>query len=739
MVSKGGFRPNNYGLNNNHYHQTLLYDMLVASVYGYNKKRNCFILYSQETQEPLRYAPSIKAQQREAIKVRNNLYLHDRGLQHSNNFIQYIQEYASLHADHIKGYQRKDVDELLKVFSKLEKIETAYCHSLVQFVLNELLYNKLGCGNQDRARGLAAMWREPLSNKIDKYNVINHLTLYKNQSTEEDPQLTFLRSEYTAELSNFREGDLGVIYPYQGKVDDVLYSQVFKVTILAIGDKEIKVRLRSQQDNHGMFKQHTYWNIEHDSLENSYNQMTRSVFEFAKAPTSYRQLLMGITEPKTYEISRHECSHHLTEEQSQIFSEILSAKDYYLLWGPPGTGKTSVLLREVAHHYISHTKKRVLFLAYTNRAVDEICHAILSINKDQSIIRIGSRYSTGEAYKKYLLNNKIKGIANRKKLRERLEGEQVYVATVASILGKDSLFDLLQFDIAIIDEASQILETSLMGLLSRVKKWILIGDHQQLPAVVQQPPSMSHVKGEELQKLGFSNYNNSLFERLYRRAEDKKWFHAIGQLSQQGRMHEDIMAFPSSVFYNNKLSIIPKLDRLHASLQSNSAKDVLTDNRLIYIPSKTDLEGESLKINKYEAEHCVSLLLKLTKHLEEQGTAITKDTFGIVTPFRAQIARINKSLQEHNYPYRDRITVDTVERYQGGARDIIIMSATLNYSFQLDSLVSLSLEGVDRKFNVALTRARERFILIGNQAILSQSNLYKKWIEQAYKLPPSTI
>ena len=119
-------------------------------------------------------------------------------------------------------------------------------------------------------------------------------------------------------------------------------------------EETVVVRLRSRQENTGVFDQYKYWHIEHDTLENGYYEMTRSLYEFARAKKSYRDLMLCRRSPDSYEVAPVSCGHHLTEEQQQIFSEIITSKDYYLLWGPPGTGKTSVMLREIAHHFIQH-------------------------------------------------------------------------------------------------------------------------------------------------------------------------------------------------------------------------------------------------------------------------------------------------------------------------------------------------------------------------------------------------
>jgi DNA replication ATP-dependent helicase Dna2 len=104
-------------------------------------------------------------------------------------------------------------------------------------------------------------------------------------------------------------------------------------------------------------------------------------------------------------------------------------------------------------------------------------------------------------------------------------------------------------------------------------------------------------------------------------------------------------------------------------------------------------------------------------------------SIGIITPYRAQIALIRKCMEVIPDKYSKLITVDTVERYQGGARDIIIISFCINRANQLDSLVSMSQEGIDRKLNVALTRAKEQIILIGNKNLLSKSSGHRDLID----------
>lgn len=127
------------------------------------------------------------------------------------------------------------------------------------------------------------------------------------------------------------------------------------------------------------------------------------------------------------------------------------------------------------------------------------------------------------------------------------------------------LFKIKHFQVSIIDEASQILEPSLLSVLSAknrtganaIEKFILIGDHKQLPAIVLQNEDRSKVDDGVLNSIGLVNRRNSLFERLYNIHKSNKISPIWGMLHKQGRMHPEIAMFPNFAFYNNQLQAVP--------------------------------------------------------------------------------------------------------------------------------------------------------------------------------------
>ena len=130
------------------------------------------------------------------------------------------------------------------------------------------------------------------------------------------------------------------------------------------------------------------------------------------------------------------------------------------------------------------------------------------------------------------------------------------------------------------------------------------------------------------------------------------------------------------------------------------------------------------KTNEYESRAIASIVADLKSHFGQ----LTGKEIGIITPYRSQIARILLELKSLGLT-QEEITVDSVELYQGGARDIIILSLFLNTPRQLKQLVNRSSEGVDRKLNVALTRAREQLIVLGNEDIMRQDETYAALVD----------
>jgi DNA replication ATP-dependent helicase Dna2 len=741
------FRPNSYGIQRSHFTQTLLYDLLARSVFGTETDPVKYILYSGAELNPLRFAPTLESEQWEALQVRNHLVAIERLLAAVPPGADQIPLLAKLTAKNGqgKGFLARDFERFEQAYHRLHSWERKYFNSFVGFVAREALLAKIGAAEADNHSGNAALWRHSFEEKQQNFAILSHLNIRDNRADQEDPWIVFQKTAQTNPLANFRVGDIAVLYPVQKAGDNVLNHQVIKCTITALESDTVTVQLRYRQFNLFPFPADAYWNLEPDMLETGFVGMYRSLFEWAASPEAVRLQIVcpAPTEPADVPAPLPVAGNTtLTAEQTQILQRMTQAPRLFLLWGPPGTGKTSVMLHAYADWVLRYTDDNLLLLAYTNRAVDEICDALDRLGgpiRDQ-YLRVGSRFSTAERFRGQLLQQRIAGAANRAQLREVLEKRRIYVGTVASFAQNDSLLQLKKFHRLVIDEASQLLEPQLVGLLTRFDQAILIGDHRQLPAVTTQGPEWTLVKDPALNTIGLNNLSDSYFERLYRQfvQDGRTW--AYGQLSHQGRMHRDIMAFPNHHFYGGMLKILPgpagATQEAPLSLQPPADcadwERHLARRRVTFfdVPTAEALPGQ--KTSRPEAELAVRIICFFHRLYLENGLAWDPaNALGVITPWRAQIAQMRECLLEAG-ENPETLTIDTVERYQGGARDIILVSCCVHTGYQLNSLVNISGEGVDRKLNVALTRARQHVVVLGNREILEKDPRYRAFIE-AYR------
>lgn len=735
LKSSKPYKTNAYGINANNYIQTLLYDLLIRSVFNNKMKLSSYILYSQQDQKALRFAPPIKAQQIDALSVRNELVIMELKLT-KNAMLEHM--LSSLHPKLLpmmQGFIANDLQEFQSFYTSLNKTEKDYLLEFTGFIAREHHLAKVGEHSDESNNGMASLWLNNRLEKEENFNILSHLVFIEEQTSNEDQLLVFKRTTESNELANFRQGDIGVLYPHTSSGVSALEHQIFKCSIIEMKGDTLVLRLRNKQRKNQVFVKWPYWNLEHDLIDSSFQALYRSLFEFINGNAVKKELLFcqappGIPDHTNDNISLPD---DLNTEQQIILKKILSTKDYFLLWGPPGTGKTSIMLRSLGQYIIQNSDDQILFLAYTNRAVDEICEALQSASLN--FLRIGSRHTAQKKFWKNFLDEQASSIERRSEFRNLIASHRIIVGTLSSINGKAELFQLKKFDWVIVDEASQILEPMLVGLLPKIEKWVLIGDHRQMPAVVVQRREDSSVSSSELKRIGLTNLRNSLFERLMNACKINHWDWAFDILREQGRMHQDIMKFPSDHFYQGELKVLNQPDALYElerpldyqiSPEWSQLTKQIASTRMLFLNTLSDNQGKS-KINVFEADLVVQCIESATALLKANHIEIKPETIGVITPYRAQIAQIRKVMQDHRLD-PDKLTIDTVERYQGGARDIVILSLCTNRFSQVQNMISLSDDGVDRKLNVALTRARKHLIIIGNEEILNNYPVYKELI-----------
>lgn len=709
-----------------------------------------YLLY---TRYPLLYpASSSRAMVRRAINLRNQIVSDEYGVQLRNNieytFGKLLQIKAgNLNQKNLSGrfweaYLCPSIGGFAEKLRALTPLERAYFSALYNFITKEQYTSKSGDMEYDGRAGSAALWLAPLDEKSEAGGILYDLLIKENRAADEHQAFVTLSRQEEEQgeggivcLPNFRQGDTIVLYERNRPEDNVTNKMVFKGNIEYITDAEVRVRLRAAQQNPRVLPADSRYAIEHDSMDTTFRSMFLGLSAFMSANKDRRELLLGVREPEVAE-APVTGSIDPSDNFTRIALKAAAANDYFLLMGPPGTGKTSRALKRMVELF--HERgEQVLLLSYTNRAVDEICKALTSISPAVDFIRVGSELSCDAAYRGYLIENVLSGCNRRQEVRERIDRCRIFVGTVATLSNKPELFRLKRFDVAVIDEASQILEPQLLGILcartpdgaNAVGKFVLIGDHKQLPAVVLQSAAQTEVYDDSLRAAGVVNLRDSLFERLYRRhyrsGEKGGSSPFCDMLSRQGRMHPEVADFPNRMFYGGRLVA------LGLEHQVEQWPDI---RRVSFYPSEAEPSGGSAKINHSEARIVARLAVDIYDRFSESFDE--NRTLGVIAPYRSQIALIKKELAKTGREKLSRILVDTVERFQGSERDVIIYSFCVNQPYQLKYLCNTIEEDgntIDRKLNVALTRARKQLLITGVSQLLKQNLLYSSLLKLANK------
>ena len=651
-------------------------------------------------------------------------------------------------------YLLPQLTETLAPLHQLNDLERAYFTRMMTFVIKEQLVSKVGV-QEGVGNSNADLWNMPLAEKKETGNIYTGLTIIKKERSSSfngyDTITLAVPQQGEDFLPNFRRGDMIYLYAYKkNEAPDVRMSILFKGSLQEIHGDRLVVHLNDGQQNPDLISG-DYFAIEHAGSDIGGTSAIRSLYTFITSNEERRQLLLGQRVPcvdKSLTLSR---SYH--PDYDEIILKAKQAQDYFLLIGPPGTGKTSQALQFLVREQLAEQSKvqsskfkvqsSILLLAYTNRAVDEICNMLTE--NDIDYIRIGNEFSCDPKYSDHLLKEVLDENATLNSIKSTIADARIVVATTSTMNSNAALFNIKHFDLAIIDEASQILEPNIIGLLTSqhrggraIRKFILIGDHKQLPAVVQQSDTEVLVEDETLKAIHLNSCTNSLFERLIltERAAGRTEF--VGTLHKQGRMHPDIADFANRKFYaREQLECVPLAHQLEQTLAYNETSedetdDVLKAHRMIFIPSKPCRQlNISEKVNTEEARIITDLLRRLYRQLGKNFEP--QKSVGVIVPYRNQIAMIRKEIEKLGIPELEEISIDTVERYQGSQRDIILYSFTIQSRYQLDFLTANTFyedgQPIDRKLNVAITRARKQLILTGNEPTLRHNQLFAELID----------
>lgn len=713
-----------------HYVQLLLYFSVLYFNFGIIREDIDFYLLYSKYQMPtgLLAVDYYEVLINEALKLRNQivateLMIANRGF----NTVRSLLRTDVINVRHSKSnlwkdYQEPQLTQQFSIYNNLfnSPLLCAYFDTMATFIYREQKAAWLG-ESTEQSTANSYLWKMTLEEKVETGNIFYGLGI---SEIKEDMLITLSipKSDGIDFLPNFRRGDSVFLYQYK-EIPDVRKAFLHRASIIKMTSDEIVLSLNNpihidKTTNGEKGVEGDFWAIEHSSTNSYTSSSLRSLTAFLQAEPERQNLLLGQREPKA-DLSQ-ELSQHYSADYDEIILRMKQAEDYFLLIGPPGTGKTSQALKFMVQESLSSFNGlNILLLSYTNRAVDEICEMLDGAGID--FLRIGNEFASDEQWLPHLLNIKARENSSLAAIKADILNAKVIVGTTSTISSRTYLFTLKHFSLAIIDESSQILEPNIIGILSQdIDKFVLIGDYKQLTAVVQQSPEESIVTDKLLNDICLTDCRNSLFERLINIERKAGRTQFIGLLRKQGRMHPDIAEFSNEYFYKEEnLQPVP----LPHQLEESGGRMLFHDIK------KTDINGNN-KANIDEAIVAARIVDEVRMEYGEDFNP--RKTVGIIVPYRNQIATVRSELEKYGIADYSRISIDTVERYQGSQRDVIIYSFTISKEQQLNFLTANTFyennRPIDRKLNVAITRARKKFIALGNKKLLSNNELFKKLI-----------
>ncbi|KAI9673792.1 MAG: Tripartite DNA replication factor [Trizodia sp. TS-e1964] len=425
------------------------------------------------------------------------------------------------------------------------------------------------------------------------------------------------------------------------------------------------------------------------------------------------------TTSTAYTISEDSDKTSLNVDQVRAIEKVMSAKDYALVLGMPGTGKTTTIAH-IIRALVSQGKS-VLLTSYTHSAVDNI---LLKLASDGfSILRLGAVAKVHPVVQEFAI---LAGTPKKtiEEIQDAYHSPKVVATTCLGI--NHPVFGERIFDYCIVDEASQITLPVCLGPIRLAKTFILVGDHNQLPPLVQNEEA--RVGGLDI----------SLFKLLSDQHPE-----SVVNLEHQYRMCEDIMTLSNTLIYNGHLKCgtesvasrsltIPNMNALHSyhhTATTSSAlkagikniclgpqkglcwlRDLLDPavkaafiNTDSLLPASREVSKGSRIVNSTEVE----LTLQLVEAL--LSTGVPGSEIGVMSPYRSQLSLLRNGMQ-----HQTDVEMHTADRFQGRDKEVVVLS--LVRSNETGNIGDLLKDW--RRVNVAITRAKSKLLVIGSRTTL---------------------
>ena len=445
----------------------------------------------------------------------------------------------------------------------------------------------------------------------------------------------------------------------------------------------------------------------------------------------------------------------LNPSQEKAANLVLRAKDVAVVHGPPGTGKTTTLVETI--YETLRRESQVMVCAQSNMAVDWISEKLTE--RGVNVLRIGNPTRVTDKmlqdtyerrFESHPLYDQLWGIRrNIRQIYEHREGsresrhqkiarlkeraaeleyrinEELFDdARVIACTLTGSAHHLLtgrRFPTLFIDEAAQALEAACWIAIQKADRVVLAGDHRQLPPTIKSPAAMS------------GGLDKTLMQTIC-----EKQPRCVSMLNVQYRMADDIMQFPNKEFYDGCLYSDPSVkyrgildwdtpiewieaEEPDDSDISNSADNFDYSDPITFGESSAP-DGIS-RVNPAEAQLALQTLHDYLERIGRDRILYERLDIGIISPYKGQVHLLRRMMRQDSYwkPFRQLISINTVDGFQGQERDIILISMVRNNAQgQVGFLADL------RRMNVAITRARMKLLIIGHSPTLCQHPFYRR-------------
>uniref|UniRef100_A0A0K2TFB5 RNA helicase n=1 Tax=Lepeophtheirus salmonis TaxID=72036 RepID=A0A0K2TFB5_LEPSM len=423
---------------------------------------------------------------------------------------------------------------------------------------------------------------------------------------------------------------------------------------------------------------------------------------------------------------------YLNPEQKQAVRSILKGEARpipYIIFGPPGTGKTVTLLETILQIFILRKDSRILVTAPSNAACDLLLNLLAASKKVKpgDVVRILGARRKFENIPEYLIPYYF-SIKNEKETMEGVLKSRIVVTTCTSSSFFSRIKDFRRFTHVFVDEAGFVLEPDILTPLNFVDieegQIVLAGDEKQLSPVLSS--SLAKEFGLAYSLIERLCSFNPLYapdpNKFVTRFSDSYDSLLITKLVRNYRNHPAILKLPSKLFYHDEL--IPSV----SNNQSFKGYDILLneDFPIVFHALDGEQRRDEDSPSWYNYQEAFQIVLYLRKLYSIPR--ISEDQVGIITPYRKQVDCIKSYIQSFDLPIPK---VGSVEEFQGQERLIILLSTVR--SSTLDTPAStkhvLGFVGDEKRFNVALTRAKDLLIIVGNPKVLIQDSVWKEFIE----------